>query len=257
MQCNGVKPMDKTTLRILKRVQKVATPGLLGGLGLVMLAFGQAATAQPAQLLIMEVFVDTPGVGQLTIKGVDFDSGGFPNVTLGEDPGTLVVVPDPAATEIIVDLPEDLPAGDYLLTVTTGGGPGRTDSYDLTIPATGPTGEVPTNGIILWDQNGTCPTGFARVTTFDGRFLVASNSPGNTGGSNNHSHGAGTLTGAAHRHNLEPWEPELKIAPVDDNSGGTDFNIRTSEAGGGGMTGTSGLADNLPPFATILLCRRS
>jgi hypothetical protein len=248
--------MDKTTLRILKRVRNATAPGLLGGLGLLaMLAFGQAATAQPSQLLITEVFVDTPGVDQLTINGVDFDSGGSPNVTLGEDSGTHAVVPNPTATEIIVDLPEDLPAGDYRLTVTTGGGTGRTDSYDLTIPATDPTGEVPTDGIILWDQSDNCPTGFARVTTFDGRFLMASNSAGNTGGSNDHSHGAGTLTGVAHRHNLEPWD--RVFAPVDDNSGGTDFNARTDMAGGGGMTGTSDLADSRPEFATILLCRRS
>ena len=247
--------MDRTTSSILKRVRKISTPGLLGGLGLVMLAFGQAATAQPSQLRITEVLVDDPVANQLTINGIDFDSGGNPIVTLGEFPGTLAVVPTPTATEIIVELPPALTAGDYLLTVTTGGGTGRTDSYDLTIAATGPTGEVPTNGIILWDQSGTCPTGFARVTIFDGRFLVASSSAGNTGGSNDHSHGAGTLTGAAHQHDLVPWD--RTVAPIDDNSGGDDFNARTGVAGGGGMSGTSGSTDSRPEFATILLCRKS
>jgi hypothetical protein len=52
-----------------------------------------------------------------------------------------------------------------------------------------------------------------------------------------------------------PWDNS--VGPVDDNSGGTDFNSVTGPAGGGTLAGTSGTADNRPEFVTILLCRKT
>ena len=158
----------------------------------------------------------------------------------------------PTPNRIVAILPATINAGDFLLTVTTGNGPNRQDTYDLTIGAqiTG----VPTNAIILWNQSNACPAGFTRVAAFDGMFLVGGNAPGITGGTTNHAHDAGNLTGPNHQHILEPWEG---FDPVDDNSGGTQFNARTDFSGGGSLGGTTALADNLPPFRTILLCRRT
>ncbi len=237
----------------MARLRRTTARSLVGFLALAMLTFGQVATAV-AQVTITQVFVDVPAPNQVTIEGSDLDNGPNLVVTLGEfaTPLDIVDPPMPTATRIIADLPVGLVAGDYLLTVETGGGPNRQDVYNLTIGAQ--VAGIPTNAIILWDLNNVCPVGFARVGAFDDSFLVGGDTPGTTGGANQHAHGAGTLAGPAHRHNLEPWNGSF--APVDDNSGGTDFNARTDIAGGGTMGGTTELADNLPPFRTILLCRR-
>ncbi len=136
-----------------------------------------------------------------------------------------------------------------ILSVATGNGANQRDVYDLT------GGAVPAGGIILWDQSSDCPVGFARVTAYDGRFLVSNSAPGNLGGSNTHSHGAGTFTVPPHRHTLEHWDGHQQ--PVDDNSDGTDFNTVTGPGGGAVMTGTSAPADSRPEFVTILLCRKT
>ena len=241
--------MESTTISILARLRRTTARGLVGFLALVMLMFGQVATAA-AQVVITQVFVDFPVLDQVTINGRDFDNGPTLEVTLGEL-GALVIV-GAGPNQIVAELPVPLVAGDYLLGVRTGGGRGREDVYSLTIG--GQAGPIPVNAIILWDLNNACPAGFTRVATFDGRFLVGGDTPGTTGGANQHAHGAGTLAGPAHRHNLEPWNGSF--APVDDNSGGTDFNARTDLAGGGAMGGATALADSRPPFRTILLCRR-
>lgn len=245
----GVKPMENTTISTMARLRHMTTRSLVGFLALAVITFGQVATAA-AQVVITEVFVDSPLPDQVTINGMNFDNGPRLEVTLGEFTAPLVIV-NAAPNQIVADLPGGLVAGDYLLSVTTGGGPNRQDVYNLTIGAQ--VAGIPTNAIILWDQNNACPAGFARVAAFDGSFLVGGDTPGTTGGANQHAHDAGTLTGPAHRHNLEPWN--RTFAPVDDNSGGTDFNARTDVAGGGTMAGTTALADSRPPFRTILLCR--
>jgi hypothetical protein len=176
-------------------------------------------------------------------------------VTLGNFPQLVIVDPPmPTPNRIVAVLPAGLTVGDFLLTVTTGNGPNRQATYDLTIGAAGPAGVVPVGAIILWDQGNACPVGFGQVAAFNGMFLVGGNVPGIAGGEINHAHGAGTLTGPAHSHILEPWDQS--VAPVDDNSGGTDFNARTGVAGGGSMGGATESVDGRPPFMTILLCRR-
>ncbi len=249
----GAEAMRNTTISIMARLRRTTARSLVGFLAFAMLTFGQVATAA-AQVVITQVFVDDPLPNQVTIDGSNFDNGPGLDVTLGNFAAPLNIV-NAAPNQIIVDLPAGLTAGDYLLSVTTGGGRNRQDGYNLTIgAAAGPVGDVPIGAIILWDQSNACPAGFAHVAAFDDRFLVAGNVPGTTGGANQHAHGAGTLTGPAHQHDLVPWDQS--VGPVDDNSGGTDFNARTDLAGGGTVTGTSASADGRPPFMTILLCRR-
>lgn len=216
---------------------------------------GPTAEAQPgppaqAQLTITEVTVGVPTSNLLTIVGRNLDNGPNLEVTLGEFPGTLVVV-SATATEILAGLPSPLPVGDYLLTVSTGNGPNRQDTYDLTVEGI----DLPLGAIILWDQSNICPDGFTRVGSYDGKFLMADDAPGVIGGANSHSHGAGSLAVPGHRHSLEPWDGVQ--SPVDDNAGGTDFNARTGPAEGGETTGTSDPADSRPEFVTILLCRKT
>lgn len=244
--------MKKPIPSIMTGLRRTSARSLLGFLGLAVLIFGQAATAS-AQVTITEVHVDLPLPNQVTINGSDFDSGPNLVVTLGEFPQLVPVIP-PAPNQIIANLPPGMPVGDFLLTVTTGNGPNRQATYDLTISPAGPAGVVPVDAIILWDQNNACPAGFAQVAVFNGMFLVGGNVAGNAGGAINHAHGAGTLTGPAHTHNHVAWDDSPN--PVDDNSGGTNYNNATGPAVGGAVAGTTGLENNLPPFMTILLCRR-
>jgi len=194
------------------------------------------------------------------IVGLNLDNGLSLTVTLGNSPVPLDVL-TADSTQIVAALPDPLTPGDHLLIVSTGMGTSRRDSYDLTVGAVGPQGPpgppgaVPEGSIILWDLSNQCPQGFIRVAEYDGRFLVAGDAAGSLGGSNTHSHSAGTYTAPSHRHDLEPWDHT--VGPVDDNGGGTDFNSRTGPAGGGVMSGVSGESDSRPEFATILLCRRT
>lgn len=219
--------------------------------GILLVSLGRSVTAQgppgQTQLTVTEVSLNVPTPDLLSIVGENFDNGPSLDITLGEFPGSLGII-SATSTQIIAALPDPLPAGDYLLTVSSGAGPSRRDDYDLTV------GAVPPGSIILWDQSTTCPNGFARVSSYDGRFLLAASTPGHEGGSNTHSHGVGTFTAPEHRHALEPWDRVQP--PVDDNAGGTDFNARTGLAGGGTMTGTSGETDSRPEFTSILLCRK-
>lgn len=75
----------------------------------------------------------------LKIMGVNLDSAGQPEVNLAGAPAEFVSA---TSTEIIVTvLTISFPAGDYLLTVSTGVGQTQNDEYDLTIGAAGPQGE--------------------------------------------------------------------------------------------------------------------
>lgn len=244
--------MKNTNPSIMAGSRRTPMRSLLGFLGLAVLTCGLAAPAT-AQVTITQVFVDVPAPDQITIHGQDFDNGPTQVVTLGEFPPLAIVSPPmPTPNQIVADLPPGMPVGDFLLTVTTGNGQNRQDTYDLTIGAQ--ISGVPTNAIILWNQSNACPAGFARVAAFDGMFLVGGDMQGDTGGSNDHTHGAGNLTGPAHTHNHVPWNGSP--SNVDDNSGGTDYNNTTSSAGGGSLGGTTAMANNLPPFMTVLLCRR-
>ena len=226
-------------------LRRLTMRSLAGIIGLVMLMFGPVSTAE-GRVVITEVFVDVPLPDQY------FDNGPGLAVTLGEFAAPLDIVAA-APNQIVVDLPFGLVAGDYLLSVRTGGGQNRQDVYSLTIGLQ-PVPALPTNAIILWGNSNFCPAGFAHVAAFDGKFLMAAATVGVTGGANTHNHGAGSFTGSAHRHNLEPWNGSFP--PVDDNAGGTQFNARTDIAGGGTITGTSETVDSRPEFITILLCRR-
>lgn len=117
---------------------------------LVCVLFGQPAAGQGKRgqqpgghIRIEEVFVDF-NLETITIKGEDFDFGGFLEVTLGE---ALVGDITSLCTPDFVSIPQTItcdfsvnnggtglpPDGDYLLTVATGAGQSQSDEYDLTI----------------------------------------------------------------------------------------------------------------------------
>jgi len=120
-----------------------------------------AAAAVPAQLTITDVYVDFEH-SEIQISGFNFDNGGYPVVTLAEY-GELDVKdpPAPNATSIIAMFPVGgLAEGDYALTVSTGVGTPRTDTYDLTVGAVGPAGPTGATGV----SGATGPTGAKGAT---------------------------------------------------------------------------------------------
>lgn len=117
---------------------------LLLSFAALLSSLGLTASAAPpgGHLNISQVLVDDPNdPTSITIVGTDLLFGpDVPTVTLGEYVDPLVVVGVPTNETIVALLPENIIAGDYLLTVATGKGQSQNDEYDLTIGAVGPPG---------------------------------------------------------------------------------------------------------------------
>lgn len=108
---------------------------------LLLFSVSSALAAPPGDHLNIEEVVVTVGDPDTTleIKGWDFDFGSPLEVTLA---GVPAAVMSADGVMIIATVPTSLfPAGDYLLTVSTGEGQSQNDEYDLTIGAVGPQGE--------------------------------------------------------------------------------------------------------------------
>ena len=133
---------------------------------------------------------------------------------------------------------------------------------------------VPIGAIVLW-TGAACPAGYTRLSSMDNKFLVSGSAfnPA-AGGSNTHSHGAGSYAGPSHTHTVSSkgWgspgvnntsNPPGWIRLMNAGSwggsidGSLDTNKETSAAGTGSVTGTSASADSRPEFATVLLCQRN
>lgn len=137
---------------------------------------------------------------------------------------------------------------------------------------------VPSGAIILWNS-ATCPAGYARLSAYDGKFLMGSAAPGSPGGSNTHTHGAGSYAGPSHTHQMDSSsvyaEKHVNPAGMGDavfihangflgatgggEGGGTVVNVvknQTTASGTGPVTGTSASTDSRPEFLTILLCQK-
>ncbi|MGB0909698.1 MAG: hypothetical protein ACPGYT_05000 [Nitrospirales bacterium] len=119
---------------------------------IISMTFGASVvTAKPGatppgdHINITEVSVDT-AADTITIIGEELGFGNPLEVTLGAF-GPLLIIGVPTDTEIVVGLPPDIQAGDYLLTVSTGNGQSQNDEYDLTIGAVGPQGLQGENGV--------------------------------------------------------------------------------------------------------------
>lgn len=119
------------------------TRWLVLGISIVLLVMGGAVwagTNGPLKALeITEVFLDYDQ-GLIFIYGTNIDKGDAPVVMLGDYPDPLHVI-QYSEYEISAELPPDLAAGDYLLTVETGNPSHQFDSHDLTVGAVGPQGE--------------------------------------------------------------------------------------------------------------------
>ena len=123
---------------------------------------------------------------------------------------------------------------------------------------------VPTGAIILWNS-ATCPSGYTRLSAYDGKFLVGSATPGSPGGSNAHTHSAGTYTGPSHTHSVpySGWgayttngQAGQLVLWSTTSLGAAQGNNTSGPGGDGPVTGTSASADSRPEFMTLLLCQK-
>lgn len=120
---------------------------------------------------------------------------------------------------------------------------------------------VPSGAIILWEDAG-CPAGYTRLSAYDGKFLVASAAAGSTGGSNTHTHGAGSYVIPSHSHSDEPHfhtyysDGNADFRSTSPPAGTTTTHGGTNSGGGGSVAGASGTADSRPEFRTVLLCKK-
>lgn len=144
--------------------------------------------------------------------------------------------------------------------------------------------------VILW-TGGSCPSGWSRVTSIDGRFLVSSSSFNSQGGSNTvnpsgsvGNNGTHSHTPSSHNHTLSNVSTGVKYSTstLHGHESGTNDLVRFSSGGSatsyvhdvsthnsttGSSTGSTGDhahtlslsqgLDNKPVYATILLCQKN
>ncbi|MBU2053080.1 MAG: hypothetical protein KJ721_02445 [Nanoarchaeota archaeon] len=63
-------------------------------------------------------------------------------------------------------------------------------------------GTISSGFCVFSDSQTSCPTGWTRDSSFDGRTIRGASSPGGTGGADSHTHAAGTLLGPSHTHSI-------------------------------------------------------
>jgi len=141
---------------------------------------------------------------------------------------------------------------------------------------------VPSGIIAMFDTD--CPADWTRVSALDGKFLVGGSSySAAAGGSNTHTHGAGTLAAdsdGAHYHIGHNRDkiggsghgvPEecpygettvsshtYRVTTASSGTISSDTFCNTSETGAHTHTisGSTGSEDNRPAFATIVVCKK-
>ena len=102
----------------------------------MLLAFSGASAVEPLEITAVIVDFDT---SEISIHGVNFDNGNDLEINLS-DIGQISSV-DVSAELIVASFPvAGLPAGNYVLSITSGGGSVRYDDIPITVGTTGPTG---------------------------------------------------------------------------------------------------------------------
>jgi len=135
------------------------------------------------------------------------------------------------------------------------------------------TSAIPSGAIILW-VSGSCPTGYTRLTTLDGKFL-ASGATFNANAGGQDSVTVGTSTAGSHSHSISGTtsnesDGRYLIAnaggPADRICGGDGTcpttRVPHTHSAGSLAAATAGdhshsvSFDNRPAFATVLLCQK-
>ena len=102
----------------------------------------------------------------------------------------------------------------------------------------------------------TARTGWTNVSaTYTGKFMRISATPLSTGGSDTHSHAAGTYISDPHTHSYTP--NTLTEAGGGGSQTYADNTAATTSSGGGGaITGTSASGDNVPVYVQVVIFQK-
>lgn len=127
---------------------------------------------------------------------------------------------------------------------------------------------IPQGAIILWSGT-SCPEGYTRMGELDGKFIVGGSTYNSSaGGSNTHTHGAGSYAGPSHTHSILSTQSaynnnsnltSASSVAVWTSGGGNnsaDSDAVTTASGAGPVAGTSAPADSRPEFATLIFCKK-
>ncbi len=188
--------------------------------------------------------LSSPGSTRLRFSSDDADSvvetlGGI-NLNLKASGGNVVKIFTNSQSRVIVD-----PSGNVGIGTTSPlakldvNGAVKATSFDGA-------GTLPVGAIILWMESATCPSGFTRVAALDGRFTLGSATPGVTGGFSSHSHtfGFSGTTGPS---------GGISVGTSGFITGAAPPNHVHGFSGGG----TTDFSSSLPPFTSVLFCRRA
>lgn len=100
-------------------------------------------------------------------------------------------------------------------------------------------------GNFILQYNNTCPTGWARTSTYDGYFPRGATTYGGTGGASSHNHTNATCTTGG------PSAKVLNSSDVGDFSASTATHTHTN------ATASIGNATNSPPYLELVYCTNS
>ncbi len=121
------------------------------------------------------------------------------------------------------------------------------------------------SGLIALFQTDFCVEGWTRVAELDGKFLVGGDSyNAAAGGSNSHSHEAGSLSAPDHAHNVRAneaiWGSTAatlgKLTTGQDGGVSATNAVSTTGSGELALTGSSASTDSRPEFAIVILCQK-
>ena len=135
---------------------------------------------------------------------------------------------------------------------------------------------VPIGAILIYTStDGTCPTGYTRISSLDGQFIRGASAYGATGGSATHNHGGSTGNAGSHNHTISAdgnhnhgvGNVELHNSGSDSNFDVMDNNNWSSSWNGthshGGYTGNVGdhshtiqTSSNIPPYTDVVFCQK-
>lgn len=138
---------------------------------------------------------------------------------------------------------------------------------------------IPTGGQFIGIFNGACPSGWTRVSAFDGKVLRGAASYGGTGGADSHTHTgpSHTHTGPSHTHDqnysagsyytaganpIVATDPNGMPMAVNAGSGSAAYLMNAGVSAGGtgatgaGGTGATGSGSSWPPYIDVVFCSK-
>lgn len=192
-------------------------------------------------------------LGQVTTLNVDWSQSVWLSIQVGTDPELL---PRQRITSVPLAIRSEVAEG-LVTQITTST---ITDDANKLVPS---------GAIIMW-SGGSCPAGYTRLTTFDGKFL-ASGATFNANAGGQDSVTAGTSTAGSHSHSISGTTSSASGTSCGWNAskgcGGsepTDAAQLQHTHSGGSLTASgagdhthSVSFDNRPTFATVLMCQKN